>query len=223
MDDQPNDTSLLSKCGSNSVDLSFFFLKYCSCFSLSQFIFSGGASNKSILTTTNKEAPQPIIEFPLQCAKGINVTQTCPRTYPSKHNPTNPNHPTNPTCPSYFRWIHEDLKPWRETGITRDMVERARRTAHFRLVIVDGKAYLEKYRQSIQTRDMFTLWGILQLLRLYPGRLPDLEIMFDCDDRPVVQSKDFRGPNAGPPPVFRYCADEGSLDIVFPDWSFWGW
>lgn len=151
------------------------------------------------------------------------MIQTCPRTYPSKHNPTNPNHPSNLTCPSYFRWIHEDLRPWRETGITRDMVERARRTAHFRLVIVDGKAYLEKYRQSIQTRDMFTLWGILQLLRLYPGRLPDLEIMFDCDDRPVVRSKDFRGPNAGPPPVFRYCADEGSLDIVFPDWSFWGW
>lgn len=186
-----------------------------------QFIFSGASSNKSILTPTTT-IPKTI-EFPLQCTTDTNVTQTCPRTYPSKHNPTNPNLPSNVTCPAYFRWIHEDLRPWRETGITRDMVERARRTAHFRLVIVDGKAYLEKYRQSIQTRDMFTLWGILQLLRVYPGRLPDLEIMFDCDDRPVVRSRDFQGPNAGPPPVFRYCADEGSLDIVFPDWSFWGW
>ncbi|KAF2315323.1 hypothetical protein GH714_038830 [Hevea brasiliensis] len=104
------------------------------------------------------------------------------------------------------------------------MIERARRTAHFRLVIVDGKAYVDKYKQSIQTRDAFTLWGILQLMRWYPGRLPDLELMFDCDDRPVVRSKDFQGPNStGPPPLFRYCADGQSLDIVFPDWSFWGW
>lgn len=103
------------------------------------------------------------------------------------------------------------------------MVEMARRTANFRLVIVNGKAYIEKYRQSIQTRDKFTLWGILQLLRLYPGRLPDLELMFDCDDRPVVRSDNFRGPNAGAPPLFRYCGDDSTLDIVFPDWSFWGW
>ncbi|XP_034709621.1 protein O-glucosyltransferase 1-like [Vitis riparia] len=126
------------------------------------------------------------------------------------------------TCPDYFRWIHQDLLPWKQTGITRDMVDRAQRTAHFRLVIIDGKAYVEKFRKSIQTRDMFTLWGILQLLRWYPGRLPDLELMFDCDDRPVVRMRDFRGPNAAPPPLFRYCGDDWSLDIVFPDWSFWG-
>ncbi|KAB1205230.1 O-glucosyltransferase rumi [Morella rubra] len=103
------------------------------------------------------------------------------------------------------------------------MVERARRTAHFRLVIVNGTAYVERYRKSLQTRDVFTLWGILQLLRWYPGRLPDLDLMFDCGDRPVVRSRDFRGPNAGPPPLFRYCSDGNFMDIVFPDWSFWGW
>ncbi|KAJ0111789.1 hypothetical protein Patl1_00416 [Pistacia atlantica] len=161
-------------------------------------------------------------EFPLQCTSG-NVTQTCPTNYPTSHNPTNPDPSSNLTCPSYFRWIHEDLRPWKETGITRDMIEKARRTAHFRLVIINGKAYVEKYKQSIQTRDMFSVWGILQLLRLYPGRLPDLEIMFNCDDRPVVRARDFQGPNSGPPPLFKYCSDGPSLDIVFPDWSFWGW
>ncbi|ONI23027.1 hypothetical protein PRUPE_2G165200 [Prunus persica] len=186
------------------------------------FIFSGAYSKKSITTTTNTSTPKRP-EFPLQCTEGINVTQACPRTYPTTHDPTNPSRPSNLTCPSYFRWIHEDLRPWKETGITRDMIEKARRTAHFRLLIVDGKAYIEKYRQSFQTRDMFTLWGILQLLRVYSGRLPDLELMFNCGDRPVIPSKDFQGPNAGPPPLFRYCSDEGSLDIVFPDWSFWGW
>ncbi|KAJ4824891.1 hypothetical protein Tsubulata_007201, partial [Turnera subulata] len=162
------------------------------------------------------------LEFPLKCTTG-NLTQTCPRNYPTKHNPQNHDRPSNLTCPPHFHWIHEDLRPWKETGITREMIEKGRRTAHFRLVIKDGKAYMEKYRQSIQTRDMFTLWGILQLLRLYPGRLPDLELFFDCDDRPVVPSMNFQGPNSGPPPLFRYCSDWQNLDIVFPDWSFWGW
>ncbi|BBN68226.1 hypothetical protein Prudu_339S000300 [Prunus dulcis] len=147
------------------------------------FIFSGANSKKSITTTTNTSTPKRP-EFPLQCTKGINVTQSCPRTYPTTHNPPNPSHPSNHTCPSYFRWIHEDLRPWKETGITRDMIKQARKIAHFRLLIVDGKAFIEKYSQSFQTRDMFTLWGILQLLRVYPGRLPDLELMFNCGDQP---------------------------------------
>lgn len=184
-------------------------------------VFSGICTQETIQGA--KKSPQKQ-EFPLKCAKG-NLTQTCPRDYyPTNHKPTNPDRSLlNTTCPSHFRWIHEDLRHWKDSGITKDMVERARRTAHFRLVIVDGKAYVEKYRPSIQTRDMFTLWGILQLLRRYPGRLPDLDMMFDCDDRPVIRSKDFRSPNAGPPPLFRYCSDGWSLDIVFPDWSFWGW
>lgn len=103
------------------------------------------------------------------------------------------------------------------------MVEKASKTAHFRVIIVDGKVYVEKYRPSIQTRDLFTLWGILQVIRWYPGKLPDLELMFDCDDKPVISAQQFSGPNSGPPPLFRYCSDDWSLDIVFPDWSFWGW
>ena len=159
------------------------------------------------------------LEYPLMCTNTTNLT--CPNNYPTQHNPSNPTHPS--TCPDYFRWIHEDLRPWKETGITREMVEAAGKKALFRLVILGGKVYVEKFRKSIQTRDKFTQWGILQLLRWYPGRLPDLELMFDTDDRPVIASKDFRKPNSGPPPLFRYCSDPESLDIVFPDWSYWGW
>ncbi|KAL4323500.1 hypothetical protein GQ457_11G001270 [Hibiscus cannabinus] len=185
-------------------------------------IFSGLSSYQNIAVGSNSTTPRQKPEFPLECLTNTsNQTQTCPRNYPTIGPAVN--NTSNLTCPSFFRWIHEDLRHWKQTGITRDMVERARKTAHFRLVIVNGKAYVEKYRKSIQTRDKFTLWGILQLLRLYPGRLPDLELMFDCDDRPVVRSRDFQGPEARPPPLFRYCADESSMDIVFPDWSFWGW
>jgi hypothetical protein len=163
--------------------------------------------------------------FPLNCII-TNQTQTCPTNYP-KTSKTKDQEDTSskPECPNYFRWIHEDLRPWNATGISRDMLERAKTTAHFRLIIVKGKAYLEKYKKSIQTRDAFTIWGILQLLRRYPGKIPDLELMFDCDDLPVIQSSDYRGPNktGPPPPLFRYCGDKWTEDIVFPDWSFWGW
>ncbi|KAK7274508.1 hypothetical protein RIF29_15600 [Crotalaria pallida] len=179
------------------------------CFIAAFCVFQGWNNNKSIFV-------------------GVSVpisTQTCPRDYPTSHNTTNnPSRQQNLTCPSYFRYIHEDLRPWKEKGITRKMVEGARKTAHFRLVILDGRVYVEKYRQSIQTRDMFTLWGFLQLVRLYPGRLPDLELMFDCDDKPVFKVAKFKGFGAAPPPpLFRYCSDKWSLDMVFPDWSFWGW
>ncbi|XP_030540975.2 O-glucosyltransferase rumi homolog, partial [Rhodamnia argentea] len=185
-----------------------------------QSLFSG-AYPRSIFTTS-KVPKKP--EFPLQCTNH-NLAQTCPRNYPTTRNLTkqSQNHASTSQCPSYFVWIHEDLRPWKETGITRDMVERARKTAHFRLVILDGRAYVEKYRPALQTRDLFTLWGILQLLRRYPGRLPDLELMFDCDDRPLILMKDYRRPRSGPPPLFRYCGDGKTFDIVFPDWSFWGW
>ncbi|GAB2265208.1 hypothetical protein Dimus_000276 [Dionaea muscipula] len=164
--------------------------------------------------------PLERIEFPLNCLIG-NGSRSCPTYYATTKRELDHD---APICPDYFRWIYEDLKPWSEKGITREMVERAKRTANFRLVIVDGKAYVERYHNSFQTRDVFTLWGIAQLLRKYPGKVPDLELMFDCVDWPVIISRYYRGQNAtAPPPLFRYCGDDQTLDIVFPDWSFWGW
>lgn len=181
--------------------------------------FSGDnkSRNLTIIVFAKRSTPTKKAEFPLNCSSG-NQTQTCPTNYPTTFE-TDPS--SRPVCPDYFRWIHEDLRPWKAAGISREMVEKASRTAHFRLVIVKGKAYIENYKKSIQTRDVFTIWGILQLLRRYPGRVPDLELMFDCDDLPVIRS---RGRNTtGAPPLFRYCGDRWTMDIVFPDWSFWGW
>uniref|UniRef100_F6I5Z6 Glycosyl transferase CAP10 domain-containing protein n=1 Tax=Vitis vinifera TaxID=29760 RepID=F6I5Z6_VITVI len=71
------------------------------------------------------------------------------------------NHPTTSVtgklsveaCPEYFRWIHEDLRPWKSTGISRFAVESAEGDADFRLVIVNGKAYVEQYRNYTLTGD----------------------------------------------------------------------
>ncbi|KAL9225315.1 hypothetical protein vseg_001257 [Gypsophila vaccaria] len=169
-------------------------------------------------TQTTKRTPTKI-EFPLECSDN-SIPKTCPRNYPDKTD-VDPDAPSPPTCPDYFRWIYEDLRPWREFGITRDTLERAKRTANFKLVILNGKAYVETYEKGYQTRDIFTLWGILQLLRKYPGKVPDLELMFDCVDWPVIRRHDH--PHDAIPPLFRYCGDDKTLDIVFPDWTFWGW
>ncbi|CAL5185270.1 unnamed protein product [Lathyrus oleraceus] len=185
-------------------------------------IFSGVSSTEPILITKAYETPiKPLnqIEIPLNC-NGYNLTKTCPSNN-SEISFFNQDRSSNSTCPDYFRWIHEDLRPWAHTGITMEMVEKAKPTANFKLVILKGKVYLETYEKAFQTRDTFTLWGILQLLRRYPRMLPDLELMFDCVDWPVVSI----GQNnvIDPPPLFRYCGNDDTLDLVFPDWSFWGW
>ncbi|EPS60059.1 hypothetical protein M569_14742, partial [Genlisea aurea] len=165
----------------------------------------------------------PENDFPLRCSVE-NSSEICSGNhYPSKSvYPEIGGNGSSPVCPDYFRWIHEDLRPWRKTGITEEMVAASARGAHFRIVIIDGKLHLKTYKKSFQTRDRFTIWGFLQLLRRYPGEIPNLDLVFNCDDTPAAIEK--RTPlNSPPPPVFRYCGDNTSANIVFPDWSFWGW
>ncbi|KAL5718501.1 hypothetical protein ACHQM5_011398 [Ranunculus cassubicifolius] len=183
-----------------------------------EYAVKGGSSwTKYMFTSKNK------IHYTLNCTG--NQPATCPPRLPLLY--TDYQAPSFTTCPDYFRWIHDDLRPWKETGITMEMLERARKTAHFRLVILNGKAYVETYKPAYQTRDVFTLWGILQLLELYPGKVPDLDLIFDCNDKPVISSRYYKILNLfwskAPPPLFRYCGSEDTLDIPFPDWSFWGW
>ncbi|CAO2835098.1 unnamed protein product [Amaranthus hypochondriacus] len=158
----------------------------------------------------------------LECdTQGNMSTQTCPNIkYPTKLKPIKK---LTRNCPDYFKWIHDDLRPWKAKGITREMVESAKKEAFFRIVVVDGKLYWEKYREAYQTRDVYTIWGILQLLRLYPGKLPDLDLMFEAGDVAVVYKSNYTGNEWNAPPLFHYCKDDLTLDIPFPDWSFWGW
>ncbi|XP_078182466.1 uncharacterized protein LOC144576087 isoform X2 [Carex rostrata] len=157
------------------------------------------------------------------CSDSLLITSSpAPSPSPIQAKPNRSPIPT-PSCPEYFRYIHEDLKPWSATGITREMVDSAKRHANvnFRLAIVGGRVYLQTFSKAFQTRDVFTIWGILQLMNRYPGQVPDLDIMFNCDDPPALKADRFH--SSPPPPLFRYCKDGTTLDIVFPDWSFWGW
>lgn len=126
------------------------------------------------------------------------------------------------SCPSYFQWIYKDLAPWRNSKITRENVDAAQQHAAFRVVIIGGRLYTEFYYACVLPRALFTLWGFAQLLEKYPGMVPDVDLMFDCMDRPSVKRAHYKR-KGSPPPLFRYCGHTDSYDIPFPDWSFWGW
>ncbi|KAG2573589.1 hypothetical protein PVAP13_7KG264855 [Panicum virgatum] len=150
------------------------------------------------------KGPEPAPGQPRFASVATSTNQAPRDLLPPVPSPAGAAAPAARECPAYFRWIHEDLRPWRDTGVTLDAVERARRYApKFRVTVVAGRLSVARYGRCFQTRDVFTQWGILQLLRRYPGRVPDLDLMFDCEDRPVVGASD-----QPPPPLF-------------PDWSFW--
>ncbi|KAL2892244.1 KDEL motif-containing protein 2, partial [Bienertia sinuspersici] len=149
----------------------------------------------SMFTQNNKHNYPKRDEYLLNCTSS-NMTITCPSNYPPTTFNTTTITSSNRTCPEYFRFIHEDLKTWKKQGITRKMVESLKKSAHFRLVIVNGTAYVKQYSKAFQTRDVFTLWGILQLLKLYPGRLPDLDLMPEINIKPWVPlEKDLKDGN----------------------------
>ncbi|KVH94082.1 Lipopolysaccharide-modifying protein [Cynara cardunculus var. scolymus] len=97
-----------------------------------------------------------------------------------------------------------------------DLME-VKKFASFRVVIIGGKLYLEYYYDCVQGRAMFMIWGLLQLLKRHPGRIPDVDFMFDCMDKPLIQ----KDASTKPMPIFRYCPTPDHYDIPFPDWSFW--
>ncbi|KAK4741798.1 hypothetical protein SAY87_025386 [Trapa incisa] len=123
-------------------------------------------------------------------------------------------------CPDFFRSIQRDLQPWAGSGISLSHLAEAKSFAAFRVVIVDGKLYVDFYYACVQSRAMFTVWGLLQLLRRYPGLVPDVDLMFDCMDKPNINRTEH---SSKPLPLFRYCTTKDHYDIPFPDWSFWGW
>lgn len=122
-------------------------------------------------------------------------------------------------CPSYFSWIRKDLDPWKESGISRTTLEKVKRHAAFRAIILNGMLYIDLYRRCFQTRALFTLWGLLLLLEKYKNRVPDVEFMFNCGDRPRAR----RANNQPAIPLFSYCSNHEFYDIPWPDWSFFGW
>ncbi|EFJ34616.1 glycosyltransferase, CAZy family GT90 [Selaginella moellendorffii] len=131
----------------------------------------------------------------------------------------------NHSRPKYFDSIDTDLRPWKDGGITKSSLSAARRKGSMRMVISQGKLYIEVYGKCPQSRSIFTAWGLLLLLERFPGKVPDVDFVLNCKDRPVItRFLSFqRFVSGSPPAVFSYCTTNDMLDIPFPDFSFWGW
>ncbi|XP_010523738.1 PREDICTED: O-glucosyltransferase rumi homolog [Tarenaya hassleriana] len=220
-----NITSRLARTWITTTIFIFFLLGASLCWMDMVVVREGRIQLVPLATRNNTNSPRTEVKIPLSCSANQTIPQACPSNYPTKWELSDLSATETEPCPDYFRWIHRDLDAWRKEGITRETLERARPKAHFRLVIKGGKVYVEQYDKAFQTRDVFTIWGIVQLLRLYPGGVPDLELLFMCHDRPAIWKRDYQGVNATlpPPPLFHYCGHRDAFDIVFPDWSFWGW
>ncbi|KAL4320249.1 hypothetical protein GQ457_18G006160 [Hibiscus cannabinus] len=109
---------------------------------------------------------------------------------------------TPPKCPNFFKFIYRDLEPWFKTRISIDRIIQTKEHAAFRIVIVEGKLFVDLYYACVQSRLMFTLWGILQLLKKYRGMVPDVDIMFDCMDKPTIDKSGVENGSL-PLPLFR--------------------
>ena len=48
---------------------------------------------------------------------------------------------------------YEDLRPWAETGITKEMMEAVNDPTFFRPMILDRKVHMEKYNGAFQILD----------------------------------------------------------------------
>ncbi|CAI5980954.1 unnamed protein product [Closterium sp. NIES-65] len=53
--------------------------------------------------------------------------------------------------------------------------------------------------------------------------VPDVDLMFECNDWPLVERAVHAAAAHPPPLLLKYCSTARHMDVVWPDWSFWGW
>ncbi|KAM1028709.1 hypothetical protein ACFX1Q_041294 [Malus domestica] len=63
----------------------------------------------------------------------------------------------SPEMPEFFRWIHHDLEPWAWVRISAAHLETTKQYAMFRVVIVDGRLYVDLKWACVQSHTMFTI------------------------------------------------------------------
>lgn len=131
------------------------------------------------------------------------------------------------TLESGSDFVTQDLQPWRTRGGIKEadlLAARERIIAGSHILIVNGSLYMNPRitpESSYETRDVGTLWGILELLE-HSIVSEDVEMIFEqTNDQPLV-GNDEVGQSALPFLV-SFSGSTTSVGVVWPDWSFWGW
>jgi len=143
--------------------------------------------------------------------------------------------PSLPALPAGAAWLHgqgcplfwvpeKDLEPWSKSGITRTHLDSAQQDDfNFLVVIAAGQLFFKQFKFCWRNRVPFGLLGFLNLIQRYGSQVPDVAIRFSCEDMPVVPVGK-RAPGRDRPPItVGYCSSKEFADLVWPDWSFWGW
>ncbi|GAQ80428.1 hypothetical protein KFL_000540050 [Klebsormidium nitens] len=132
--------------------------------------------------------------------------------------------PKSDECPAYFCNIFDDLEPWfAKGGITMEDINADPEAVTMKIQILNGTLYWRWTGGCSFTRTSFTLWAIMMLLERYPGQVPDVLFNVCCHDDPAVPAEKWANNASAIPPIFSMCSSEDHLDLVWPDWSFWGW
>ncbi|XP_031773248.1 O-glucosyltransferase rumi homolog isoform X2 [Apis florea] len=115
---------------------------------------------------------------------------------------------TNNSC--FKDVIINDLKPFKEKGINKDLIDTAKIRGTF-YQIIQGKLYRQKdcmFPSRCAGIEYF-------LLKLAPG-LTDMDLVINVRDYPQ-SSKHF----GDPLPIFSFSKTSQYYDITYPAWAFW--
>lgn len=132
---------------------------------------------------------------------------------------------------------------WDASGITAEMVSAAENSYDecdgdmFRFQIIGGKLYVYHITQrgggwypailgpgnlSARGRVPYSLLILLQVLRLFPGQIPDVDAVMHVGDFTCTNATAARLAGRVPLPMFGASTSDASADVPFPDFSYFG-
>ena len=138
-------------------------------------------------------------------------------------------------------FIESDLAPWKDSGITLEALEEAENMYDIcdgdiiRFQIISGRLYvyhvtsrglgwypsqLGEGHLAARGRVPHTMLMLLDVLRLFPGQIPDLDAVMQLGDFNCVERNASR--RGAPVPMFGYSTSEDYHDLVLPDFTYYG-
>ncbi|CAL7943446.1 unnamed protein product [Xylocopa violacea] len=136
-----------------------------------------------------------------QYIKYYNAIEEAEKSYKACNN-------TNNGC--FKHVIKRDLKPFKEKGISKDLINIAKSRGTF-YQIIRGKLYRQK-ECMFPSRCVGVEYFLLKLA----PELSDIDLVINVRDYPQ-SSKHF----GGPLPIFSFSKTPQYYDITYPAWAFW--
>lgn len=141
-------------------------------------------------------------------------------SYETSHETNKPTNKYSTFPKPWLDQIHEDLKPFAKTAISRKQLDEACRLhpGLARIAIVNNTLFLHGNCKPHDSQEHLgiphaVLFMILRVLCVY--KLPDMELVLNYGDGALVHKES--GPKL---PIFSWSKTSMDLDIIMPYWSF---